>query len=100
MMAFDRTPGSQSLDGATIRELRAALTRSLETGRHGDDLKVALGKCAAEAKRKGILAEQLLLSLKDVWYSLPEVGDQSGNELQTRLLQQMIARCIQEYYAN
>jgi hypothetical protein len=100
MMAFDRTPRPQSLDGATISDLRAALTRSLATGVHGDDLKVALGKCAAEAKRKGILAEQLLLSLKDVWYSLPDVASQSGNELQTRLLQQMIAHCIQQYYAN
>ena len=100
MMAFDRTPGSHSLNVATVGELRAALTRSLENGSHGDELAAVLAKCAAEAWQKGILAEQLLLVLKDVWYSLPQVSNQVGNEVQTRLLQQLIARCIQEYYAN
>lgn len=99
-MAFDRTPGSQSLDAATVGELRSALTRSLDNGSHDDDLKAVLAKCAAEARRKGILAEQLLVALKDVWYSLPQVNNQPGNDVQTRLLQQLIARCIQEYYAN
>lgn len=99
-MAFDRTPGSHSLDIATVRELREALTRSLESGSHGDELKAVLARCAAEAREKGLLAEQLLLVLKDVWYSLPQVSKQTGNEVQTRLLQQLIARCIQEYYAN
>lgn len=100
MMAFDRTPGPHSLDPATINELRAALTQSLENGSHGEELKVVLARCASEARQKGILAEQLLLVLKDVWYSLPQVSHQAGNEVQTRLLQQLIARCIQQYYAN
>ena len=99
-MAIDRTPGPQSLDPATVGELRTALTRSLETGSHGADLKAVLASCAAEAKRTGLLAEQLLIALKDVWYSLPQVSKQSGNDVQTRLLQQLIARCIQEYYAS
>ena len=100
MMAFDRSPGSHSLDAGTIAELRTALTRSLENGAHGDELKAVLAKCATEARSKGILAEQLLLGLKDVWYSLPQVSNHTGDEVQTRLLQQLIARCIQEYYAN
>lgn len=99
-MAFDRSPEPQSLDAATIAELRKSLTRSLEVGSHGDDLKAVLAKSAAEARGKGILAEQLLVALKDVWYSLPQVSHVSGNDVQTRLLQQLIARCIQEYYAN
>ena len=100
MMAFDRTPGSPALDAATVSALRSALTRSLETGSHGDDLKAVLATCAAEAKRKGVLAEQLLLALKDVWYSLPQVASHPANDVQTRLLQQLIARCIQDYYAS
>ena len=100
MMAFDRTPGSHSLDVAASAELRSALSRSLENGSHGDELKQVLAKCAAEARQKGVLAEQLLVALKDVWYSMPQVSSQVGNEVQTRLLQQLIARCIQEYYAN
>ena len=100
MMAFDRSRGSQALDASTVNELRSALTSSLENGSHGEELKAVLARCATQAREKGILAEQLLLALKDIWYSLPQVSKQTGDEVQTRLLQQLIARCIQEYYAN
>jgi hypothetical protein len=100
MMAFERHPGTPALDAATTSELRATFARSLDAGNHGDDLKGVLGRAAQDAKSKGILAEQLLLALKDIWYSLPEISAHSGNDVQTRLLQQLIARCIQEYYAN
>ena len=58
-----------------------------------------LARAATDARSKGMQAEQLLLALKDIWYSLPELSTQPGNDGQTRLLQQLIARCIQEYYA-
>ena len=99
MMAFDRTPNAGALDPAVIVELRSALSRSVATGNHGEELKNLLSRAAADARRKGVLAEQLLLALKDLWYSLPQLSMQPGNEVQTRLLQQLIARCIQEYYA-
>jgi hypothetical protein len=99
MMAFERTPNSAGLDGALIGELRSALSRSVRTGNHGDELKDLLTRAAADARRNGVQAEQLLLALKDLWYSLPQLSMQPGNEVQTRLLQQLIARCIQEYYA-
>jgi len=97
MMAFERTP-SPPLDPATVNELRLALTKSLEQGDHGDGLKTLLARAAAEAREKGMQAEQLLVALKDVWYSLPHLAANPGDERQTRLLQQLIARCIQEYY--
>jgi hypothetical protein len=100
MMAFDRSPSSAALDPATVAELRETLTRSIKNGNHGDELKGLLVRAAAEARQKGIQAEQLLLALKDIWYSLPHLATQPGNEVQTRLLQQLIARCIQEYYAS
>lgn len=82
-----------------VAELRAVLLRSVLAGDHGDDLKGILTRAAADAREKGIQAEQLLLALKDIWYSLPQLAAYSGNDVQTRLLQQLIARCIQEYYA-
>ena len=100
MMAFDRNRETPALDAATITELRATFTRSLEAGNHGDELKAVLARAAKDARAKGILAEQLLLALKDIWYSLPQIAAHSGNDVQMRLLQQLIARCIQEYYAN
>lgn len=99
MMAFDRTPRSAALDPAMVAELRAALSRSVEAGDHGDELKGLLSRAASEAREKGLQAEQLLLALKDIWYSLPHLQTQPGKDIQTRLLQQLIARCIQEYYA-
>jgi hypothetical protein len=100
MMAFDRTPPSTTaLDTAIAAELRAALSQSLQAGNHGTDLKDLLKRAAADARKRGVMAEQLLLALKDVWYSLPQLSTKPVSEVQTRLLQQLIARCIQEYYA-
>ncbi len=98
MMAFDRTPNAPALDPATVAELRAALTRSVASGNHGDDLKGLLRRAAGEAREKGLQAEQLLVALKDIWYSLPDLTTHRADDTQTRLLQQLIARCIQEYY--
>jgi hypothetical protein len=99
MMAFERTPVTPALDPTTVGELRSVLSRSVQAGDHGEELRDLLRRAAADARKRGVLAEQLLLALKDVWYSLPQLSTQPGNEVQTRLLQQLIARCIQEYYA-
>lgn len=82
-----------------VTELRAAFSRSVQAGNHGEELKGLLSRAAADARQKGLQAEQLLLMLKDIWYSLPQIGTQPTSENQQRLLQQLIARCIQEYYA-
>lgn len=100
MMAPDRTPSTTLLDPAMVSELRATLARSVQTGNHGEDLKALLSQAAAESRKKGIQAEQLLLALKDIWYSLPQLATRPASDVQTRLLQQLIARCIQEYYAS
>ena len=99
MMAFDRSSSRPALDPATVTELRAVLARSAQIGDHGDELKGLLFRAAAEARQKGIQAEQLLVALKEIWYSLPPLSNQPGSDVQTRLLQQLIARCIHEYYA-
>ena len=97
MMAHERTP-SPPLDPGTVSALRAALSKSVETGDHTEQLKTLLSQAAAEARQKGIQAEQLLVALKDIWYSLPHLAANRADEKHVRLLQQLIARCIQEYY--
>jgi hypothetical protein len=99
MMAFDRTPSPPTLDPQTIEALRAALARSVAQGNHADDLHQLLCKAAEEARAKGILAERLLVILKEVWYSLPEVAKSKSAAAENALLQELISRCIQEYYA-
>jgi hypothetical protein len=98
MMAFDRTPSLPNLDPRTLEAWRTALTKSLREGNHTDELRELLCNTAEEARRKGIQAERLLIILKDLWYSLPEVSSAASPE-QTALLQDLISRCIQEYYA-
>ncbi|MEX2177669.1 MAG: hypothetical protein WD801_03095 [Gemmatimonadaceae bacterium] len=99
MMAFDRTPAGPALDPTTIAELREALSRSVEAGDHGKDLKSLLGRAAVNARSKGIQAEQMLIALKEIWYSVPSLSAHPASDVQTRLLEQLIALCIQEYYA-
>jgi hypothetical protein len=99
MMEFDRSPAGPSLDPAMMSELRAALLRAVQSGRHDDQLYSLLGRAAAEARQKGLQAEQLLVMLKELWYSLPAQAGQPGSDVQSRLLQQLIARSIREYYA-
>lgn len=90
----------QPLDPQLTTELRRVLTRSVHAGAHGDELKALLSKAATDARTRGVQAEQLLVALKDMWYSLPALGDHSTEETRTKLLQQLISRCIQEYYAS
>lgn len=96
-MALEPT-GRFALQPDTVTELRAALSRSITAGNHGDDLKALLTRAAAEARQQGVQAEQLLLALKQIWYSLPQLSGEPMDDTQARLLQQLISRCIQEYY--
>jgi hypothetical protein len=99
MMAFDRTPSSPTLDSDTIGALRAALTRSAKQGNHADDLRELLCRAADEARTRGISAERLLIILKGIWYGLPEVAGAPAGDTANTLLQELISRCIQEYYS-
>lgn len=99
MMAFDRTPSLPTLDPATVDALRATLARSAAHGNHADDLRELLCKTADEARAKGITAERLLIMLKDLWYGLPEVANAPSATAANMLLQELISRCIHEYYS-
>lgn len=99
MMAFDKTPSSPRLETTTIEALRSALARSVAQGNHEADLRDLLCQTAAEARDKGIRAEQLLIALKDIWFSLPELTSKTPTDVDYTLLQELISRCIQEYYS-
>lgn len=99
MMAFDSTASASTLAPSTIETLRASLSTSVARGNHGDDLHEVLCRAAEEARAKGIHAERLLVILKDVWHGLPRVSGASSTDAETVLLQELISRCIQEYYS-
>ena len=98
MMAFDRTP-SPRLESDTVDALRVVMNRAVAHGTHPDELHDVLCRAANEARDKGIQAEQLLVVMKDLWHSLPELRSISDGERQNELLQQLISRCIEQYYA-
>lgn len=100
MMAFDssHTPPSR-LDEDTLASVRDALRGYLASGHDGDGLRVALVQMSAQAREKALLPEQLLVVLKDLWGSLPEVRAMTDHGQQTRLLQRVVTLCIKEYYS-
>ena len=99
MMAFDRTPSLPVLEPQTVDALRTAFRSSIATGSHPADLRELLCTAALEAREKGIPAERLLITLKDVWHTILETDEPAPNTDGTALLQQLVSRCIQEYYA-
>jgi len=99
MMAFEKRPDAPGLEPKTIDALRAAFARSVSTGNHQDTLRDLLCETAAEAREKGMRAEQLLIALKDIWFSLPELTRKTPTDVDNGLLQDLISRCIREYYA-
>ena len=96
-MAFERTPVPQ-LDADTLDALRGVMDRAARRGNHTDELHDVLCRAAGEAREKGIQAEHLLLVMKDLWHSLPELHRLANSERQTALLQELISRCIERYY--
>jgi hypothetical protein len=100
MMVHDSTPGPGALAAETIDAVRSALTHYVALPSDGEPLRQALDTMAAEAHAKSILPEQLLVVLKDVWYSLPSVRSMGDASAQARLLQRVVTICIKEYYGD
>lgn len=106
MMAPDSNggpSGRETLAPATVDAVRHALGHYAQSAGEAQPAPSALGDAlrtmAREARQKHILAEHLLLALKEIWYSLPEVRDAPNADDQTRLLQRLVTMCVREYYA-
>lgn len=100
MMAFDSSHSPPSrLDDATVDAVRDALRPYLIDDSDPSALQRALLRMSAEAREKDMRAEQLLVSLKDIWHSLPEVRAMTDTAEQVRLLQRVVTMCIKEYYS-
>ena len=99
MMAHDSSPTPpHALANETIALVRDELARYVSGSQDGEALGQALQVAAREARTKRILAEHLLVVLKDVWYGLPEVQRASDPTDQVRMLQRVVTMCIREYY--
>jgi hypothetical protein len=99
MMAHDSSPTPPGgLAEETTQAVRTALVAYLRAPANAGELRSALNRMADEARAKAILPEQLLITLKHLWSSLPEVRSVGDAEEQTRMLQRVVTMCIREYY--
>jgi len=98
MMAFERSPSAR-LEPETLDALRHVMDRAVRRGNHADELHDVLCRASAEARAKGMQAEQLLIVMKELWHSLPDLRGTDAGEQHMLLLQELISRCIDQYYA-
>jgi hypothetical protein len=100
MMAHDSsgTPPSR-LDDETVSAVRHALRAYLSDSTDPSALQASLLVMASEARARAILPEQLLIALKDVWNTLPEVRSMTDTRQQIGMLQRVVTMCIKEYYS-
>lgn len=101
MMAFDRTPTppDHTLEPDTVDALRATFATGIQLGRHDPELGLVLQRAAREARDKQIPPERLLVALKTIWNSILATNAPPPATDETLLLQALVSRCIQEYYA-
>lgn len=87
------------LSGATVARLRSVLSKHIEHPDEADpELALVLRQVVTEARNRQIRAEQLIVSLKHVWDSLPEARHAIDREAQTQVKQRLITLCIRVYY--
>lgn len=85
----------------TVDAVRRALLHHARTlGEPAIELRTALHALAREAREKAVPPEQLLITLKNVWQSLPEVENARDFGEQTRTLQRLVTISIKEYFAD
>ena len=99
MMAFDSSQNPPSrLSDDTTQSVRVALRGYLDSG-SASKVQQALVQLAAEARDKSMPPERVLIALKEIWNSLPEVRVMADTDHQIRLLQRVVTMCIKEYYS-
>jgi hypothetical protein len=90
------------LAGTAMDALKQALQAELRPGGHigaaESAIREALRLLCTEAHRHTVRAEQLLVTLKQAWVTLPEVQELAP-DTRRQLLDRLITLAIQAYYA-
>lgn len=99
-MDFDRVSTTGRPHAA---HLTAAAHRALECALHPDagtrsvGLQQAIRTLCEEARRQGVRAEELIVLFKKTWAERPELQTLSREET-TRLFDEMVSLCVEEFY--
>ena len=99
MMTPDSSSPRRQLSPEAIGSLEAALQKYLVGEPEGAALQPTLREISAEARERGIHAEQMIVLLKDLWFQLPEIRSAAPGDQQPEMLQRAVTLCIREYYA-
>lgn len=94
----DAPAAAHVISGAGLTALRSAVQAQLRGERPESALQRAIQLLCAEAHRSGLRVEQLLVTLKQAWASLPEVERLLPTPRAT-VREHLIAMCIEEFYA-
>jgi hypothetical protein len=80
--------------------LRSALQARIAAPPRDDvDFRRALRLMSEDAHRRGVRAEQMIVALKEVWRSLPEVQTVPAGGPRDTVLSNVITMLVEEYYA-
>jgi tetrahydromethanopterin S-methyltransferase subunit F len=102
MMAHDSrpTPERRRLSDTTVAELRHAILQLWASPLDGPTtLGGAMDGLVREARDRSLRAEEVLVEVKGVLASLPELDAPERRMESVRFREQLITRCIQTYYA-
>lgn len=96
----DSTPAPPGdLSDAAIDALRRVVQMQLQPAMHNGDLRDAVRVLCSEIHRDGLRAEQLIVTVKQTWQSLPEVQRIPPGAPRNDVLARIITLCIEEFYA-
>jgi hypothetical protein len=100
MMVHESTSDRPALSAESLQALEAAMLSYSASGAAPASLEPAPRQIAAEAREKKVRAEQLLIALKDVWYSLPGIARAGTPEEQNAILQRIVTLSVRAYYSS
>jgi hypothetical protein len=92
---------ADAFSAAALAALRCGLRAQLAGAPASDagDLRRAIRLLCADAHRRGLRAEQLIVLLKQAWAALPEVQGLPQGRQGNEALAGIVSLCIDEFYA-
>jgi hypothetical protein len=88
------------IDEHLLEALRDALAQRLRDpcDASAREVRRALHALALAARQQSLHAEELIVALKQVWRSIPQVQETEDSRERARLMELLVTLCIEEYY--
>ena len=88
--------------GTSPDDAKSALRTSLQWRVQGtisdDDVRQSLRQVCVHVRESGATASDLIIMLKQVWASIPEIVRQPANRMHEEVRSRMVSMAIAEYY--